>query len=443
MPWDGAHHSGKCPAASKPEFAQARPGEPNARPLRLRRGWAAAIMFGVWLALAPAAVSQVAPAERRAVDPLERIELPAGWRARFWSTSGALALLRLSPRELADLVPVQAGLRFCRCPACGAEERDDPLTWSVEQPKILKCRRCGVTVPNDTYPAKVNKEVPEETVEVLPGVVHHYPYHAVEEIKARYPDERLYLQAKRDYEARKYLARAALYAAADSHARPAAVRDRRMAVLACVIMLRFAQVYPAYAIHFDQPGRPKYVEPARLQPPYRRGYQTGKWEWSGCLEVPMNLVMAYALLRGDPAWAEAGKLLDDPSPERTVKRDFFLAAAEFAKAQPEEFSEDAVHVYRGMLAVGRLLGDRALMAEAMARLDGFARRGFYHDGFWRQAEIRAHRRVVGLLDGWVGGLLAAEPDAARRAGCHRLSRSAHGIVERDEGGCPGSGDAHA
>ena len=36
----------------------------------------------------------------------------------------------------------------------------------------------------------------------------------------------------------------------------------------------------------------------------------------------MNLVMACALLRGDPAWAEAGKLLDDPSPERTVERRF-------------------------------------------------------------------------------------------------------------------------
>ena len=27
----------------------------------------------------------------------------------------------------------------------------------------------------------------------------------------------------------------------------------------------------------------------------------------------MNLVMAYALIRDDPAWAEAGKLLDDPA----------------------------------------------------------------------------------------------------------------------------------
>ena len=37
-----------------------------------------------------------------------------------------------------------------------------------------------MTVPNDTFPAKVNKEIPEEKVEVQKGVVHHYPYHAVD-----------------------------------------------------------------------------------------------------------------------------------------------------------------------------------------------------------------------------------------------------------------------
>ena len=154
---------------------------------------------------------------------LGKAELPAAWRTQFWTSPAGRAFLRLEPKQLADLVPVQSGLRFCRCPACGALDRDEPLVWSLEQPKALKCRRCGVIVPNDKYPAKANgKEVPEETVEVLPGVIHHYPYHAVEEGKTRYPDERLFLQARIDYEARKYLAKAALYAAAESCARPPA-----------------------------------------------------------------------------------------------------------------------------------------------------------------------------------------------------------------------------
>jgi len=345
---------------------------------------------------------------------LGNAEIPAAWRTQFWASPGGLALLRLDPKQVADLVPVQSGLRFCRCPACGAEDRDEPLVWSLEQPKALKCRRCGVIVPSEKYPAKANgKEVPEEKIEVLPGVVHHYPYHTVEEDKARYPDERLFLQARIDYEARRYLAKAALYAAAESRARPPGARDPRLSVLACVITLRFAQVYPAYATHYDQPGRPKYIQPARLRPPFRRAYQTGKWEWTGSLEVPMNLVMAHALVRDDPAWAEAGKLLDDPAPRMTVERDLFRAAAEFARAQPEEFSEDALHVYRGMVAVGRLVNDPALINEARARLDGFLRRGFYHDGFWRQTEVQAHRRVLELLDGWVGIMLAGEPDTSR------------------------------
>ncbi|MGC8643801.1 MAG: hypothetical protein ACP5XB_28405, partial [Isosphaeraceae bacterium] len=228
---------------------------------------------------------------------LDRFELPASWRARFWKSPDAQALRKKCLGEVMDLVPVQSGLRFCRCPECGAEEWEEPLAWSVQDPQVLKCRKCGVKVPNDKYPAKVNKEVPEEKVEVRKGVFHHYPYHVVEPDKARYPDERLYLQARRDYEARKYMARAALYAAAEHHARARSTADASYGELACVILLRFARVYPSYATHCDQPGRTKVLEPARLHPPYRRGYLTAKWEWSGSLEVPLNLVMARALLR--------------------------------------------------------------------------------------------------------------------------------------------------
>jgi hypothetical protein len=342
------------------------------------------------------------------IEPLGKIELPAEWRARFWKSSEARALLKLSPARVAELVPAQSGIRYCGCPACGAEEGDDPLAWSIERPKVLKCRRCGEAVPSDKYPAKVNKEVPEEKVEVLPGVIHHYPYHAVDEAKAHYPDERLYLQAKIDDEARRFLAKAALYAAAESRAQAPQARDPRLAQLACMIMVKLAQVYPAYATHCDQPGRPKSIEPARLRPPFRRGYQTGKWEWNGSLEVPLNLVLAYALLRGDPAWEQAGKLLGEPAPAAKVERDLFRAAAGFARNQPDEIAAEALHVDRGMLAVGRLLGDEALVAEALTRLDTFTRRGFYHDGFWHEADVREHRRVVGLLDGWVSDLLAEE-----------------------------------
>jgi len=56
-----------------------------------------------------------------------------------------------------------------------------------------------------------------------------------------------------------------------------------------------------------------------------------------------------------------------------------------------------------MLAVGRLLDDPGLVREALARLDGFMQRGFYHDGFWRQADARAQQFFVELWTNAGGG----------------------------------------
>ncbi len=400
-----------------------------------------------WLALALALVAAGPPTKRPApaVDPFARFDLPDDWEARFWGSPDARALLELDPKALADLVPTQAGLRFCRCPACDAPERDDPLGWSTRKPGVVTCKRCGGSFPGDKFPAPVDKKVPEEVVEIRPGVAHKYPYHAVEADRQAYPEERLYLAARRDYEAREYLAKAALYAAVRHREQAGGPgKDPALARLACVLVLRFAQVYPDYAQHLDQPGQPKYFEPAHRPPPYRRGYGTAKWDWSGSLDVPINLVLAYALIRDDPAMAEAGKLLNDPDPARTIEHDLFRASAAFAAAQPREVDEPSLQVDRGLLAVGRLLVDDALVAEATARLGDFAERGFFFDGLWRAGDGPTHRRVVGMLDGWIDRLMvgatpaAAASMAGGRAGpgpipMLALARSAGAAVLADAG----------
>ncbi len=380
-----------------------------------------ALLLPALVAVTTAAIAAEAPAPVR--NPFQQFELPDDWEARFWADPEVKSVLELDPKKLADLVPVQAGVRFCRCPNCQAPEADDPLSWSALKPDVLTCRRCGVSVPNDKYPAKEDKKIPEETVEVLPRMIHHYPYHAVEPEKQQYPDERLYLSAKRDDEARRFLAKAALYAAVRFHEQPAGSKDPALARFVSVLLLRFAQVYPAYATHFDQPNSPKFFQPADLAPPYRRGYQTGKWEWTGCLEVPLNLVIAYALIRDDPALGQAGRELDEKEPGQVIERKLFRASAEFVRLQPEEFSEPSLQAYRGMLAVARLLDDPALMHEALGRLNGFAERGFYHDGFWREGDASSHRRVVGQIDGWFERMLAGyadPPDFVPAQGQRRL-----------------------
>jgi len=376
-------------------------------PRTSRAQWPSRVAAAVVVALATAAPAVAA-------DPFARFDLPDEWESRFWSGEGAKALFRLDPRAASALVPAQAGVRFCRCPACDADEADDPLSWSAALPEKLTCRRCGVVVPNDKYPApdEKDKKVPEEAVEVRPGVTHHYPYHAVEPAAQRYPDERLYLAAKRDYEAREFLAQAALYAAVRYRQGPPGRADPKLAAVAGAILVRCAQVYPAYATHYDQPNSLKFFERADPPPPYRRGYRTGKWDWNAGQDVPLNLVVAYALLRDDGAIKEAGRLLGEPDPAGAVERDLFRASAGFVRRQADESGEASLPGYRGVLAVGRLLDDAPMVEETVARLARFAEQGFYYDGFWRQGTLTAHRRVVGQLDGWIGRLLAGASGVA-------------------------------
>src|SRR5689334_3156460 len=78
-------------------------------------------------------------------DPFAQFTLPDAWETRFWADPAALRLLELDPKAVADLVPVQAGVRNCRCPGCdGGAGTDasggaDTLAWSVLRPQVLTC----------------------------------------------------------------------------------------------------------------------------------------------------------------------------------------------------------------------------------------------------------------------------------------------------------------
>lgn len=348
-----------------------------------------------------------------ATDPFSGFSLPGSWQEEFWSDPDVSALLEMEPEQVVALVPEQAGFSHARCPACDATEADDPLSWSVRTPDALACRSCEATFPNEAIPAQVDKAVPEDRIEVVPGTFHSYPYHSVEASRARYPGERVYLDAKRHDLARTFLTRFALYAAVRHREEPGARSDPKPTTLAALILIRFAQVYPSYAVHYDQPGQPKYLQPADLRPPYREGFRTAKWDRSGALNVPMNLVIAYAMLRDDPAIDEAGRILEVDDPRTLIEEDLLRASARFLLGHPDPHDERSIYAARGLLSVGHLIGDDRLIDAGLRTLDGLARRGFYHDGHWRSSDPEAHRRVVGLLDGWFRGLVPGLGSADR------------------------------
>lgn len=346
----------------------------------------------LWLMLSPLLI---------AAGPFDRVELPDAWESRFWSDPAVMALLKLEPKAIADLVPKQTGLHFCRCPVCDSTEAGSVWSWSPAEPSVMTCVKCQTKVPGDAFPAKVEGKILEESIEVLPGIVHKYLYHLVGSELEKYPDERLYLAAKRDDLARQFLAKFALYAAVRHQEQP----DPALALKASAVLARFAQVYPSYATHFDQPGRAKYLDRADLRPPYRSGYATAKWTWTASQNVPLNLVIAYAILGRGPEIDVAGRLVGLQDPRTKIERDLFRDSAAFILAQPQSQGELGLAGLRGVLAVGRLLNDEELTNQGITGLEQLSEMSFAHDGLWRGGDGPEHRRVVEELGGWIGRLL--------------------------------------
>lgn len=374
------------------------------------------LFLGLALLVGQLLSGSVARSARAFAEPVDVFDFdafrpPSAWQNKFWADKSVNALLDLDLAKIAALVPDQGGVRYCRCPNCGADESDEPLSWSIADPAHLVCKRCRSVFPNEKIPAreKGKDAVPEETVEVLPGIIHRYPYHELEPLRQHYPNERVYLAAHRDEHAKMFAAKLALYAAARLSDQPASNRDPRFAKIAAVLLTRFAETYPTYATRLDRPGRPKLFDRADLPPPYRLGWETGKWAALGGSNVPLNLVVAYALIRREEsAWEEAGRLLKTEDPRERVERSLFLASAEFVRNQPQEVGEQGLEAVRGMLAVGRLLRNRGLIDAARLRFDHNMKQGFYYDGLWRDPSERSRRRVSTLLDHWIARLLPEE-----------------------------------
>ena len=288
-------------------------------------------------------------------------------------------LASLSLEDLVALVPVQSGICYTDCPNCemGTQDRGN-FRWTPHRPGQITCADCGAIFPgNERYPDDAAIAV------ASPAGVQRYHYYE------RAPDKyRIYFRAHADYFAREYMADkcrdfARLYALTG---------DDTYAHRAAAILLRFAEVYPGYAFHYDYPFRQKIIQPYTR--PRVRGvpaYRTAKWSWWAYMDISLELAEAYEHLK---PWPQLGSISRGRA-VHMVEQDLLGAMGEFVLGFEESSSNMSPGMWRRTILAGRVLNRPAWVHEAVRRFEHFLQTQFLYDGHWMETAPSYGAQVLG------------------------------------------------
>ncbi|KYH41661.1 MAG: Heparinase II/III-like protein [Candidatus Bathyarchaeota archaeon B26-2] len=301
--------------------------------------------------------------------------------------SSVRKVMEMGEEEMLSLIPDRSGFLFVGCPNCGMGCQERQLHWSVEDPDHVYCIYCGMTFPNERYPETGVLKVVNPR-----GEVQEYPY---------WEDEngyRYFFRAKAWYAAREYFAMMAGNLALLYHLTKSIVYAWRSAL----IIDKFATVYPGYCVTIDRPFQQKELL-ERDEPPYP--IYGGRWSrWGPFRDIPADLALAYELIRNSGVFERLSK-------ERGVdvkKRieEMFRASVEFIRAYPVYLGNVSPYYLKGMVIVGRVIGEPEYIHDAVDRVKRLSRH-FFFDGVWREGALGYHkltvdglRRVVELLKGY-------------------------------------------
>ena len=288
-------------------------------------------------------------------------------------------IMAMSEADLLALVPESGGIYFTECPHCEADTQDrGNFAWSPDQPRQLKCTRCGMVFPNAKYPA-------DKTLVIgTPDGELHFDYHT------RPDGYRLYFDAHADYHAREYMEESARYLAEsyrltgnDEHARRAAL-----------ILIRFTERYRAYPYIYDMPFRQKIIQPYNKPempgvPPYRVSH----FSWWAYMDISENLLATYDLL-GDYAPLDA--MAGGKAPQM-IEQDLLGHMVEWVISIEETYSNMSPGMWSDFINAGNVLGEPGFVLEALERVERFLEKDFRNDGFWKEPAVSYHRQVAGNL----------------------------------------------
>ncbi|MBW7890070.1 MAG: heparinase II/III family protein [Chitinophagaceae bacterium] len=293
-------------------------------------------------------------------------------------------LMKMTIREVLAEVPEASGIFFIGCPNChsGAQEMN-VLGWKPGMGDKVRCNYCGMEFPNAQFPNN------REKVIIAPsGVKQMYRYY---EDSTGYP---YYFEAHAWYERWLWIRPLAEKLAQLWYL----TKDNAYGDRAAAIAGRFAQVFPDYAIRFDYPNAPVSFFPANQKWPFDglSPYRGAKWRWWGYDDIPTYLANVYDLLMSGYDWQRMDEWIGQES-EKRIARDLLQLGYEVTTANPEEYSNKSPGLYSEMIRVGRILGEPAMVHEAVKRFREFFPKGFFTDGWWKEGTPSYHEMTINSL----------------------------------------------
>ncbi len=301
------------------------------------------------------------------------------------------AVMDMPEQEMVGLVPDRTGFEFMDCPNCEEGTQERQLAWSIGDPHRVTCRYCGVVYPNETYP-----EGQEMRITNPAGRDVVYPYWQNE---AGY---KLLFSARAWRAARVYFTSRAQNLAELYQA----TQDRAYARRSAMILDAFARHYPGFLVSRDWPHEPKGFA---LEPPPPNG--GGKWGRWASAEVPSDVVHAYD-------WISESGELERLSGEvgvdvgARIENDFFRGCIRQNDLTGPTYANSSPAIYEGYAVMGRVMGDPALVHEAVRRSKGLFERRSFVDGFWCEGSVGYHQYAYSYGMGRVFRALKGHSDPA-------------------------------
>lgn len=307
---------------------------------------------------------------------------------------------KMDETELVSIVPNQSGLRYIGCPNCNSGRQEGQLAWTIDRPNEVYCRYCDHRYPSEKYP--MNEVV---TVQSPRGETARFEYWADDK------GYRYFFKARRDDEVRGYMSACAL----DLARLYVATNDRSHARRSAVIIDRFAEVFPGWCYHFDYPFEQKVIYDGDVRPEkFRAGYRTARWNWWAYMDIPDDLVRAYALIRKSGVLADLSKERG-VDVELRIRSELLRSAGEQVFANPEPYTNMSPTAWRSLITLGKAIDEPRYVHEVVRRLNKFIDLQFFYDGSWYEgapsygaqtlsglenvlAELRGYTDPVGYID---------------------------------------------